>query len=272
MKRNPVVAGSFYPGYANILRREIEQYLANINNQKTYSDLLGVISPHAGYVYSGQCAAHSYRVLQQRSIKYAVIIAPSHRFASFKYSVGNFESYLTPLGEVTVAEEITSKLLKNGDFCFHRTAHQSEHSLEVQLPFLQVVAPEIRLVPILIGSQLPENSEVLAKILVDEFSKKLEETVFIISTDLSHYYPAEIAEKKDQSFIDILTELDIDKMNFAYRENRLEACGIGGVFSLMYMAKMLGYAEIDVLNYVHSGHISGEMAQVVGYLSAVVYK
>ncbi len=209
MKRNPVVAGSFYPGYANALRKDIEKYFDNTDDRINSSDILGIIAPHAGYVYSGQCAAHSYNAIMKKEIDQAVIVAPSHRFANFKYSVGNYESYLTPLGEIPVAEEFANRLMKHEDFCFHQSAHQAEHSLEVQLPFLQVAFPKIKIVPILLGSQTPENSENLAEILVGEFKDQLDKTVFIFSTDLSHYYSSSIAEEKDKRLLNILEKLDI---------------------------------------------------------------
>ena len=208
----------------------------------------------------------------QKEIEYAVIIAPSHRFANFKYSVGNFESYLTPLGEVSVAKDIIEVLLKNEDFCFQQAAHQAEHSLEVQLPFLQIVFPNIKIIPILLGSQSPENSENLAEILANVFKDKLNKSTFIISSDLSHYYSSSIAEEKDSRLFGILKKLDTESMKHDQRENKIEACGMGGIFTLMYLAKKLNYSEVDVLKYVHSGLISGDMSQVVGYLSAVVYK
>ncbi len=272
MKRNPVVAGSFYPGYANILRKDIEKYFSNADDNIESRDILGIIAPHAGYIYSGQCAAHSYKAVMQKGIDQAVIIAPSHRFANFKYSVGNYESYLTPLGEVPVAEDITNKLMKHQGFCFHHPAHQAEHSLEVQLPFLQVAFPKIKIIPILLGSQTMKNSENLAEILVGEFEDQLDKTVFVISTDLSHYYSSSIAEEKDNRLIKILKELEIESMQENFAENRIEACGMGGILTLMYLAKMLKFNEIEILNYVHSGHISGDLSQVVGYLSAVVHK
>ena len=272
MKRNPVVAGSFYPGYANVLRSDIKQYIANAEISLKSSDILGVIAPHAGYTYSGQCAAFSYKALIQKEIEYAVIIAPSHRYANFKYSVGNFESYLTPLGEVPVAEDIVKALMKNEDFCFHQVAHQSEHSLEVQLPFLQVAFPGVKIIPILLGSQSSDNSEILAETLANEFNDKLNKTAFIISSDLSHYYSSSIAEEKDNRLLIMLEELDTESMKHGQLEDKIEACGMGGIFTLIYLAKKLNYRKVDILQYIHSGQISGDMSQVVGYLAAAVYK
>ena len=272
MKRAPIVAGSFFPGNATILRKDIESYLSQISNIKEYEDILGVVVPHAGYFYSGQCAAYGYKAIQQKEIEIAVIIAPCHRIGNFTFSVGNFESYLTPLGEVEVDKQIVERLLTYKEFQFLPSAHKSEHSLEVQLPFLQMIKPAARIVPILFGDQSLENSKILAKILHLEFADKLDKTIFIISTDLSHYHESEIAEKMDSIFTNNLIGLDIDGLEEALYDHRCEACGMGGSLTLMHLANKLNYNKAETLNYTHSGKISGDDSQVVGYLSAAIHK
>ncbi len=272
MKRKPIVAGSFYPGSSAILKNDIDHYFSNVPAMKRHDDILGITVPHAGYVYSGQCAAYGFKAIQQKDFEIAVIIAPSHRYGHFKFSVGNFESYLTPLGEAEVDQQFVDKLLTYDDFQFYPTAHHSEHSLEVQLPFLQIIKPSAQIVPILFGNQSFENSKRLAEILHQEFADHLAKTIFIISTDLSHYYDGGTAEKMDAIFASNLVGLEIEMLEKELGNHKCEACGIGGTLTLMHLAKKFHYDNAMILNYTHSGKVSGDDSQVVGYLSAMVYK
>ncbi|MCF7794559.1 MAG: AmmeMemoRadiSam system protein B [Candidatus Cloacimonetes bacterium] len=272
MKRKPIVAGTFYPGDSIILRNQLERFLSNVSMLPSKKDILGVIAPHAGYVYSGQSAAYAYKALKMKQFNKAVILAPSHRYGNFKFSAGNFESYLTPLGEVKVDTDKIEKLLQYSEFSFHQAAHNAEHSLEVQLPFLQIINEQVEIIPILLGNQSPENSKRLAEILFDEFKDDIINTVFIVSSDLSHYYDHKIAKYMDEKMIDMILKTDVQGLSNALFERKIEACGFGGILSLMHLAKQLAYNETELLNYSHSGMISGDNSQVVGYLSAMIYK
>lgn len=272
MIRNPVVAGGFYPGSQKVLEEQVKAFLENVEMEKKFDDILGIISPHAGYVYSGQCAAYGFKALQQKDFETAVIIAPSHRFGNFTYSVGDFDAYVTPLGRINVNKQLTQRLLKFDEFDFFQHAHNSEHSLEVQLPFLQIINQKAQIVPVLIGNQSVENSRNLAKILAGIFSDKLATTVFIISSDLSHYYDSDTAAKMDLELASKIETMQIDKVEKLFTEHRAEACGFGGILTLLYLAKDLHYTQVKNLKYTHSGEVSGDFKQVVGYLASVVHK
>jgi len=272
MIRNPVVAGSFYPGDSSILRNMITEYLQKAIIKEEQGDILGVIAPHAGYVYSGQCAAFSFNTLKKKDFDLAVIIAPSHRFADFDFSVGDYDEYLTPLGGVKVAKDIINELkvrYKMGT-CYY--ANNLEHSLEVQLPLLQQVKPNAKIVPILLGEQNPKNSRRLASILAEYFKDRLDNTVFIVSSDLSHYYDSEIATEMDSELAANLEDMNINKMEEDVKLGKVEACGIGGILTLMNLAKEFNYSKVKNLDYRNSGEVSGDYKQVVGYLSSCVYK
>ena len=272
MNRNPVVAGSFYPGDSSILKNMINDYLQKAIIKDDQRDILGVISPHAGYVYSGQCAAFSFKALKKKNFDLAVIIAPSHRFADFDFSLGDYDEYLTPLGGVKVAKDIINELKDKYNMGTNYYANNIEHSLEVQLPFLQQIKPDVKLVPIILGEQNPENSKQLAEILSEYFKDRLDSTIFIISSDLSHYYNSDIATKMDTRIAENLENLDIDKMEEDLQQGKIEACGMGGILTLLYLAKQLNYTGITNLDYRNSGEVSGDYEQVVGYLSSCVYK
>ena len=270
--RKSVVAGAFYPGEPGILKMQIENYLSEAKVKDKYEKALGIISPHAGYVYSGQCAAYGYKAIEQKDFDLAVLIAPSHNIGGYQCSVGNYDAYQTPLGIIPVNKEYIRKILDYPDFEFRPAAHSSEHSLEVQLPFLQVIKPDVEIVPIILGNQNIKNSLLLADVLSQVFTKRLDKTVFIISSDLSHYYDSETAAEKDNLLAENFQEGLIDNMEQDLQNGKIEACGIGGILFLLSLSKKLKYEKIETLKYTHSGYINNDFSQVVGYLSSIIYK
>ena len=270
--RKPVVAGSFYDSDKLNLKKQIETFLKKAIIPKAYSEILGVISPHAGYIYSGQCAAYSYNVLSQKEFDTAVIIAPSHRISGFKFSVGNYDYYETPFGKISVNKDYRDLLLSFINCNFYPNAHKYEHSLEVQLPFLQTINPKVNIVPIILGEQNIENSLLLARILFKIFADKIDNTVFIVSSDLSHYYDAKTAFKKDSLLLDLIKKGMPNLLWNKYISAEIEACGIGGILTLMEFANLTKYKNREILNYSHSGEINNDYSQVVGYVSSIFYK
>lgn len=270
--RRTLVAGAFYPGEQGILERQISDYLAKVELENKYKHIMGIISPHAGYMYSGQCAAYGFKALQQKDFNRAVIIAPSHRAGGFRFSVGDYDEYETPLGNVIVDKQAVSKLLDLSGFDFIPSAHSSEHALEVQLPFLKHINPEAQIVPIVYGNQNPLNSRELAESLAEQFKDELATTVFIISSDLSHYYDAFSAEMMDKRLIELVQKADIKRLENELSTHRIEACGFGGILTILNLSNKLGYSKIDTLSYTHSGKITLDNSQVVGYMATAFYK
>ncbi|MDP8232402.1 MAG: AmmeMemoRadiSam system protein B [Candidatus Zophobacter franzmannii] len=265
MNRRAYVAGHFYPRNSASLTEELEGYLKNTPEPK--GSVLGIIAPHAGYQFSGQCAAHAYKAISNRKIKYAVVIAPSHHSNQIPFSVGDYQFYETPIGKVSVDRKRVETLLENDLFAFEPQLHEREHSLEVQLPFVRKVLPDAKILPILFGTQTLSNSKILADCLLDLYANELDDVVFIISTDLSHYFPAELAEKKDKRFIESVLSGDPEKLWETMRNGKCEACGIGGVLVLMHIARKLGNKKFRELCYYHSGFINQDRDKVVGYVS-----
>lgn len=269
MKRKPVVAGMFYPSQREELDKLVTTFLKRAEDeQKSTDSYLGVVVPHAGYVYSGQCAAYGFNAIKNRDLENIVIIAPSHRFGEFSFSVGDYELYETPLGDLKVNREITSFLLEDAEFTFLEAAHNYEHSLEVQLPFVKKLFPDVSIIPILIGNQSYFNAEYLADKLFDLFQDKLEKTAFVISSDLSHYHPANLAVMLDSKLINYLEKMQSEELYKQTRNGVVEACGIGGIITMMEFMKKLKKADVKLLNYTHSGKSSGGNESVVGYLAA----
>ncbi|PMP83630.1 MAG: AmmeMemoRadiSam system protein B, partial [Caldisericum exile] len=239
----------------SMIRRFVESSpLEDLDNIKA------LIAPHAGYIYSGPIAGYSYKQLMNldylKNIK-VIIIAPSHYAYFHGASVGLFDAYKTPLGFVNVSKD-AQKLLQLEEFHFILDAHLEEHSIEVQLPFLQYTLPRFEIIPILYSEISVES---LLKGIMTIFD---ENTILVVSTDLSHYYPYEIAIKKDSHCIKAVQEL-----NNKYLAN-CEACGKTGIATVIHFAK-INNLKSKILKYATSGDTAGPKSQVVGYLSAVFY-
>ena len=258
MIRSAAVAGAFYPGDPVALRRLVGACLREAEDFLV-SGLKGVVVPHAGYVYSGATAGYGYRALQFLSEKPAKVflLGPAHH-VSVSVSVGHFGGYETPLGTCEVDQNICAELLRHEGVTFVPEAHYSEHSLEVQVPFLQTVLPDAQIVPLLCGTVDPVF---LAGVLASYFLR--EDTFFVISSDLSHYLPYEVAQGVDKNTIEIVSCLD-----FA-REDQIEACGEIGVRTMMHLAQDHG-AAFQLLDYRNSGDTAGDRRRVVGYAAMAV--
>lgn len=257
--REAAVAGAFYPEDREELKSMIRKFVESAPLDDIHN-LKAIIAPHAGYIYSGPIAGYSYKQLMNidylRNIK-VIIVAPSHYAYFHGASVGLFDAYKTPLGFVNVSKD-SQKLLQLEEFHFILDAHLEEHSIEVQLPFLQYTLPHFEIVPILY-SEISEDS------LLKGINSIFDETsILVISTDLSHYYPYETAIKKDSNCIKA-----VDQLNKKHLAN-CEACGKIGISTVIDFAK-LNSLKSKVLKYATSGDTAGPKSQVVGYLSAVFY-
>ena len=264
MKRSPSVAGMFYPDNPEELQNLVHQY---IDEAKDFAidNIKALITPHAGYVFSGSMAGVAYYQLKRLISKYKqdkplniFLIGPSHH-AYIEVSVGNYESCETPLGSIKVNQELCEELQSKG-LPFEDEAHRPEHCLEVQLPFIQTVAPEAQIIPILCGSISPDK---LADILDPYFQRS--DCFFIISSDLSHHLPYEQAVKIDRNSLDI-----IESCNLA-ESYQIDACGKISIEVLMRLADK-NKCKIKVLDYCNSGDMISDRSAVVGYGAVIIYK
>ncbi|MBN1300830.1 MAG: AmmeMemoRadiSam system protein B [Melioribacteraceae bacterium] len=267
--RKPSVAGMFYPSDAVELKNLIDHFLAKAVVRGDYNNIAGIISPHAGYVYSGYSAAFAYNVLKQAEFKTALILSPSHREYFHGMSLYEGDAYRTPLGQLEIDKELQNKILEYGEHFFESfRGHGAEHAVEVQLPFLQIIKSDIKIVPVVIGDQ--------RKSFVDELSNCLstiisEDTVIIVSSDLSHFHKREIAERLDGIVEKHIMNFAADDLQTDLQNNICEACGGAGIVALLKAAKMKNYSKSEVLSRTDSGDTTGDISSVVGYLSAVVY-
>ena len=269
--RESPIAGSWYPGDRTRLTNDIKGYLAQVPEHKIKGDVIALISPHAGYVYSGQVAAYAYKLLEGKKYDVVVIVAPSHS-AYFKgASVYPEGGYRTPLGIVPIAEEITEALMQQSSLISSvPQAHVQEHSLEIQLPFLQVVLGEFHLVPIVMGQQDLRTCEELSKTITAVIKGK--NALVIASTDLSHFHPYKEAVALDQVVLKRVDAFDPKGLSDDLGKGRCEACGGGPVITVMLVAQARGADQSEVLHYANSGDVTGDQSSVVGYMAAVLYK
>ena len=269
--RKSVIAGTWYPGDPVILRGEVRRYLDSVPVQPLGGAVVGLVSPHAGYLYSGQIAAHGYRLVEGQRFDAVVVIGPSHRVLFRGASVWPSGGYETPLGVVPVDRELAGEILAadpvmNAD----RKPHAAEHSVEIQLPFLQVALGAFSFVPIVMGTQDLRSCEAVADAVWR--ASKGRNVLVVGSSDLSHFHSYEQAKRLDGIVVDRVRIRDYRGLARDLEGGSCEACGGGPVVTAMLFAEKAGARGVQVLHYANSGDVTGERRQVVGYLSAAFYR
>ena len=272
--RQPAVAGTFYPGEKTELKNIVLGMLAYSRAERFDSRIVGIISPHAGYVYSGRIAANAYKQIKSKKYDNVIVIAPSH-FEHFDGCSIYFGDYQTPLGIVRTNVEIADSIVSQSPAVVNSSrGHFQEHSLEVQIPFLQVCLRDFKLIPVLMGKQdylmAKELSNAVFTVLSDPGFED-QSTLIVGSSDLSHYYPAKIAKEMDGIVISDIQEFDERRLYDGVQSKVCEACGYGAMISTMMIARALGATEGKVLSYGTSGEITQDDNSVVGYASAIFY-
>lgn len=268
--KEPSFAGTFYPADQRELRETIEGYLARVTKKRMDGALIGLVTPHAGYRYSGQVAAYGYGHVRDRDIRRVIVIGPSHRASFTGASVFSVGSFRTPLGTVEIDEPFAKRLLDSDtNITFYEPAFANEHSIEVQLPFLQMILDNFKIVPILIGSPTQSTLEHLIASLTEMFDDK---TLIVASSDLSHYHRYETAVSMDEKIIDAVERLSLRDMAELLRSGRAEMCGALPVMVTMEVAKRRGANVAVLFRYANSGDVTGEKDRVVGYASLGMYR
>ena len=272
--RQPAVAGAFYPAQPDELRRMLDDYMAQAEEPALPGKLVALIAPHAGYIYSGKVAAHSYAQLRGRKFQRVVVVAPSH-FEAFAFnSVYNGDAYATPLGNVPVDKEFAAKLAKLSPLIqlstrgHAPTQQQGEHALEVELPFLQRVLGDFKLVPIVMGDQNYQTERALGVALAKML--KGTDTLLVSSSDLSHYHTYDEATKMDDKVLKAIARWDYLSLSQNFESRTWEACGGGPIVAVMIAAERLGANQARILKYANTGDVTGDRSRVVGYGAAAL--
>ncbi len=279
--RYPAVAGSWYAGTPNSLRKQIEQLFLHRLGPGSLPQVIsagprsivGLVVPHAGYMASGPVAAHAYHHLAEDGKPDVVVIfGPNHTGHGSALSIMNEGAWRTPLGDVEVDTETADKILQASSIIdVDDRAHVYEHSIELQLPFLQYLyGSELKFVPICFMMQDLESSREVGKAVASALKGKNE--LVIASSDMTHYEPQERAEKKDRMAIDAALELDEERYYNTVESYGISTCGYGPVIAAITAAKELGAKKAELLSYGTSGDVLGNRSAVVGYASIAFIK
>lgn len=288
--REAVFAGSFYPKDKTALSSMIDNFFNKVDNKinkkdiknntiksnsKNINDLISAIAPHAGYIYSGQTAAYTYKniydFLKYKPIDTFIIIGPNHTGIGRPISV-SMDDWKTPLGIIRNDKEFSTTLVKSSKYIEEdETAHKEEHSIEVQLPFLQKIVNDPKSVFICMGDQSYESALILSQAIYDT-AKILKRKIFLIaSSDMNHYEPAEVAKNKDMKVLDKLKSLDIKGFYSALDETGDSMCGYGTAATAALFSKKENANIGILLNYTNSGEATHDFESVVSYASMGFY-
>jgi len=273
--RQPAVAGSFYPADPKELAEMVDGFLAKAAPPPV-ENVVAIVSPHAGYPYSGPVAAYSYALLKGRKFDRVVVIAPSHYEAFAFSSVYDGAAYTTPFGQIPVDQAFAAKLAKlSPTIKLSALGHtpapgRMEHSIEVQLPFLQRVLGQFQLVPIIVGDQDYDTCRALGAALAKLIPGT--NTLIVASSDLSHYHPYDEAVRVDHKTLKAIGEYDYFDLARNLDMRVWEACGGGPIVAAMVAAERLGATQAKVLHYANSGDTSGDRSRVVGYGAVALVK
>jgi len=269
--RPSLIAGQWYPGNATELRKTIEDYLARVEHVELPGEPLALISPHAGYTYSGQVAAYAYDQVRDRSYDVVAVISPLHRAPLGRFAVTEADAYETPLGQVEVDHDLVDALGQHVPI--NRVGYDAEHSLEIQLPFLQVALDRFCLLPVMVGT----SSFDAGRQLGDALAKVLDGTsaLLVASTDLHHIDDYQEVQRRDQVVIEAIDSFDLKQVREALAPRDCTVCGRIPVYSVLTAARTLGATDATVLYHASSGDVTGVRTPgqyTVGYMAAAIYR
>lgn len=269
------IAGKWYEGNAKVLSRSIDELLDNAILPELDGEVMAVIAPHAGHIYSGAVAGYAFAALRSLRPELVAVIAPMHHPYHEPLITTSHHAYRTPLGDIRVEKVVLNELdsvLKSGlGFGLSPVSHDPEHSLEIELPFLQrALTSDWRLLPVMVRAQESHVSKGLGNALAQVLRGK--NSVLVASTDLSHFYNQNTALKYDRFMLDQIEAFDPDAVFDAERSGKGFACGLGAITAVMWAARELGANKVKVLRHATSGDVTGDYASVVGYGAAVILR
>ncbi|MDQ1265496.1 MAG: hypothetical protein QG635_647 [Bacteroidota bacterium] len=277
--RQAVYSGSFYPSDPDSLRSVINDYLSSKDERIIEGDILAIVSPHAGYPYSGWVAGKVYSELIGRKYDAIIIIAPSHSKLFNGASVYSGDGYSTPLGKCEVDKELANAIAKKNKTVYLSLdghdwkTNETEHSLEVQLPFLQIVLPDVPIVPIVMGTQDFQTIDDLMKAIVSSIKESGRKVLIVASSDLSHYHDNKTSRQMDSALIGAFDRFDYFKMSVQCQNRRWEACGYGPIITAMTVGEQLGATKAKSIFYANSSdspYTKTSKDRVVGYFCGAI--
>ena len=265
------IAGRWYEANPKTLAASIDSYLNHALLPELNGEVIAVIAPHAGHIYSGHVAGYAFATLRGIQPDLVVILSPYHNYSPHPFLVTAHQAYATPLGEIEVDRSALAELQTELGLPITAITKDQEHSLEIELPFLQrVLKNEFILLPIMVRAESP----IIAKKFGDALANMLrnKKAIIVASTDLSHFYDSKTAAMLDHEMLKRFESLDPDSIFEAEQTEKGFACGHAAVASMLWAAKSLGADNVQTLKYATSGDITGDHTSVVGYGAAVVLK
>jgi AmmeMemoRadiSam system protein B len=269
--RESVIAGWWYPGQPDALRGTIDDFMNRVESQPIAGELIALIAPHAGYAFSGQTAAYAYQQVAGRSYDVVAIVSPMHRMLMGRLAVTSAAAYKTPLGSVKLDEELIEALAK--EVRLERVDRDEEHSLEIQLPFLQVTLGDFGLLPIMIGTSSFEAGEELGMALAGVLGGR--QSLMVASTDLHHIENYDEVVRRDEAVVDAIASFDMTRVKEVLSPWDCSVCGRIPVYAVLTAAGALGANKVAILHHTNSGDVTGNRMPgqyTVGYLAAAIYR
>ncbi len=268
------IAGTWYTGEPTALSNQIDSFIndAKVTEEDIHGKVIGLTAPHAGHRFSGKTAGYAYKTIKGKKRDLVVILSPFHQYFPGDLITTVYQAYSTPLGEIPVDTDALVELenaLKKSNIQIHQVSNDTEHSLEIQLPFLQrALKADFKLLPLMVRSHdaylLEQSAEALFNVVKDQ------SFVIIASTDLSHFFPLDIAEVMDAEMLKQIKEMNPEGVLSAEKEGSASACGASAVAVMLWLTKKAGAKEAFILNYSTSADSTGDKTSVVGYGSAAV--
>ena len=269
------IAGTWYEGKPEVLKQNVDAYLDNAELPDLHGDVIAVIAPHAGHRYSGAIAGYAFAALRNRTPDLVAVISPMHHPYAQSLITSSHKAYSTPLGTIPIDKaainELDSALKTDLGIGLTAVPRDSEHSLEIELPFLQrALASEFKLLPVMVRAQDPHTAEELGKALASVLHDK--NYVLVASTDLSHFYDQKTANRLDNEMLRQIEAFSPEGVFEAERTGKGFACGHAAVAAVLWASRELGADTVKILNYATSGDVTGDYSGVVGYGAAAVLK
>ena len=269
------IAGQWYPGEVGRLRASIDQYLEHPDLPDIDGEIIALVAPHAGHIYSGPVAGHAFAAVRGLNPQLVAVISPMHQPHHQALLTSGHEAYGTPLGSIPIDKQAVSALDKlltaELGFGLSPVRNDREHSLEIELPFLQqVLGGQFSLLPVMVRDQTQRVTKALGKALARTMAVR--DSLLVASTDLSHFYSQEKAKQLDREMLNLIEAFDPQGLLQAEDLGKGFACGRGAVAAVLWAAEDLGADKVKILNYASSGDITGDYSQVVGYGAAVIFR
>ena len=268
--RRPAVAGRFYPRDPEDLRAEVQSYLSQERgNTRSPVRAIGCIAPHAGYMYSGHVAGAVFARIEIPRL--CIVLCPNHTGIGQPLAIMSEGAWETPLGEVPIAAAPATALKQRFPALQEDTAaHRAEHAAEVELPFLQLLQPELSIVPIALGTRRFEILDQLGSAIADVVAAQREPVLIIASSDMNHYEPDAVTRVKDHRAIERILTLDPQGLHEVVTQQEISMCGFGPAVAMLTAGRQLGAKSAELVKYATSGDISGDRNMVVGYAGVIV--